>query len=182
MDKRISFDKYFMIIAKIVSLRSTCSSRPTGSVIVKNNQIISTGYNGSLIGMDHCIDKGQDFCERRMLGVDDSSKSDFCVSSHSETNAISFALRNGIILENSSIYCTLFPCITCFKLLYQSGIKKIYFELNYDSKNKKRDKYWKNFVNQSKIKIEQLIIENEELNFIYEKLFQNTSERKLESI
>jgi dCMP deaminase len=132
-----------MLLAKMVSVRSTCNSRKIGAVIVRNNRILATGYNGAVHGAPHCTDKGPDFCFRRTVGAHDGEKYNYCVSSHAEVNAVDQAARFGIPLEGASVYCTLEPCNWCFKQLIQAGVKEIYYERPYDSKNKEFDRHWR---------------------------------------
>lgn len=140
---RPSWHEYFMMLAKMVSVRSTCNSRKVGAVIVRNNRILATGYNGAVHGAPHCIDRGPDFCMRRSIGAHDADKYNYCISSHAEVNAIDQAARFGIPLEGAVLYCTLEPCNWCFKQLIQAGIREIYFEHIYESKNKEFDLYWR---------------------------------------
>ncbi len=140
---RPSWHEYFMMLAKLVSARSTCNSRKIGAVIVRDNRILTTGYNGAVHGAPHCIDKGPDFCLRRSIGAHDADKYNYCISSHAEVNAIDQAARFGISLEGAVLYCTLEPCNWCFKQLIQAGIREIYFEESYDSQNKQFDLYWR---------------------------------------
>jgi dCMP deaminase len=140
---RPDWHEYFILLAKLVSVRSTCNSRKTGAVIVRNNRILATGYNGAVHGAPHCIDRGPDFCLRRSIGAHDADKYNYCLSSHAEVNAIDQAARFGIPLEGAVLYCTLEPCNWCFKQLIQAGIQEIYFEEAYDSKNKEFDLYWR---------------------------------------
>lgn len=140
---RPSWHEYFLMLAKLVSVRSTCNSRKIGAVIVRNNRILATGYNGAVHGAPHCTDRGPDFCLRRSIGAHDADKYNYCLSSHAEVNAIDQAARFGISLEGAVLYCTLEPCNWCFKQLIQAGIKEIYFEEFYDSKNKEFDIYWR---------------------------------------
>lgn len=135
-----------MMLAKLVSVRSTCNSRKIGAIIVRNNRILATGYNGAVHGAPHCTDKGPDFCLRRAIGAHDADKYNYCISSHAEVNAIDQAARFGISLDGSSLYCTLEPCNWCFKQLIQAGIKDIYFEEYYDSRNKDFDMYWRSIM------------------------------------
>ncbi|MBU1240650.1 cytidine/deoxycytidylate deaminase family protein [Myxococcota bacterium] len=114
--KRQSWNEYFMNIARIVATRSTCNRKYVGAVIVKNNAILSTGYNGSMSGAPHCHDVG---C---ML------ENGHCVATiHAEQNAIIHAAKLGIPMEGSSIYVTASPCWLCFKMIVNSGIEKIYY-------------------------------------------------------
>jgi dCMP deaminase len=140
---RPSWHEYFMMLAKLVSVRSTCNSRKIGAIIVRSNRILATGYNGAVHGAPHCIDRGPDFCLRRSIGAHDADKYNYCLSSHAEVNAIDQAARFGTSLEGAVLYCTLEPCNWCFKQLIQAGIREIYFEEVYDSKNKDFDAYWR---------------------------------------
>lgn len=140
---RPSWHEYFLMLAKLVSARSTCNSRKTGAVIVRNNRILATGYNGAVHGAPHCTDRGPNFCLRRSIGAHDGDKYNYCLSSHAEVNAIDQAARFGISLENASLYCTLEPCNWCFKQLIQAGIREIYYEEAYESKNREFDLYWR---------------------------------------
>lgn len=140
---RPSWHEYFLMLAKLVSARSTCNSRKIGAIIVRNNRILATGYNGAVHGAPHCTDRGPDFCLRRSIGAHDGDKYNYCLSSHAEVNAIDQAARFGISLDNAVLYCTLEPCNWCFKQLIQAGIREIYFEEAYESKNKQFDLYWR---------------------------------------
>ena len=147
---RPSWHEYFMMLAKLVSVRSTCNSRKIGAVIVRNNRILATGYNGAVHGAPHCSDRGPDFCLRRSVGAHDAEKYNYCMSSHAEANAINQAARFGIPLENATLYCTLEPCNWCFKQLIQAGIREIYFEIAYDSPNKEFDAFWRQIMETQK--------------------------------
>ena len=140
---RPSWHEYFMLLAKLLSVRSTCNSRKVGAVIVRNNRVLATGYNGAVHGAPHCIDQGPEFCLRRRIGAHDADKYNYCISSHAEVNAVDQAARFGISLEGASLYCTLEPCNWCFKQLIQAGITKIYYEEPYQSRNKEFDLYWR---------------------------------------
>jgi len=141
---RPSWDQYFMIIAKIVALRSTCNSRPGGAVIVStDNRILATGYTASVAGVFQCSDKGPDYCYRRESGAGDIDKYNNCKSLHAEQNALIYAAKYGVSINGSRMYCTLQPCYICLKLIAGAGITKVFFELLYESSNKKRDNDWK---------------------------------------
>ncbi len=144
---RPSWDEYFMLIAKLVSTRSTCNSRPTGAVLVKERQILATGYNGSMPGAPHCSDEvlpdGSPYCHRRALQVPDADKYNFCRASHAEANAIAQAARHGVAIKGATLYVTLEPCYVCIKLLATAQISRIYYEVGYDSKDPERDRYWR---------------------------------------
>lgn len=113
---RVSWEQYFMNIAKQVASRSTCNRKFVGSVIVKDKTILSTGYNGSVRGRPHCDD------------VDHDMENDHCVATvHAEANAIIQAAKNGVCIDGAELYTTSSPCWNCFKLIANSGIKKIYY-------------------------------------------------------
>ena len=114
--KRVSWEKYFMNIATEVATRSTCDRKHVGAVIVRGKTILSTGYNGSIKGLNHCDDVGHDM------------DNDHCVRTiHAEANAIVQAAKHGINIDQSEIYVTASPCFDCFKLIANAGICKIYF-------------------------------------------------------
>lgn len=125
---RPEWDRYFMEIAELVSKRSTCLSRHVGAVIVKDRRILATGYNGSPKGLPHCLDIG---CLRRDLGIPSGQRLELCRGSHGEENAIVQAANYGTPLEGSEIYCTHQPCLTCTKMIINSGIKRVVFAGEY---------------------------------------------------
>lgn len=185
MSNRLSWDEYFMIIAKVVSIRSTCNSRHIGVVVVKDKHILATGYNGAMPGYEHCTDKtmsdGGVYCERRAQNVVDLDKYNFCIASHAESNAISQAANKGISLNGGVIYTTLFPCFNCFKMVVMSGIKKIIYEYEYESKNKKRDSFWEQQVKNTGIACEKLIIKSNTIEIVNGLLRTKSSNRLLEA-
>ena len=169
---RPSWHEYFMMVAKLVSVRSTCNSRKIGAVIVRNNRILATGYNGAVHGAPHCIDRGPDFCLRRSIGAHDAEKYNYCVSSHAEVNAVDQAARFGIPLEGARVYCTLEPCNWCFKQLIQAGIMEIFYEEAYESKNKEFDLYWRKIMESHEgIRIfQQISVSEEAINMVIDVL------------
>ncbi len=137
---RPTWDEYFMMMAKLVATRSTCLVFPVGAVIVKDRQIIATGYNGSPSGSIHCTAQG--FCYPGLSSCDASPVLP-SRSVHAEANAIAQAAKHGICCENASIYVTLEPCISCLKLIISTGIKEVFYEtvFNYGDKAMVRDLY-----------------------------------------
>ena len=114
--ERVSWETYFMNIAKEVATRSTCDRKYVGAVIVREKTILSTGYNGSIKGLPHC-----DEAEHEMVDG-------HCVrTTHAEANAIVQAAKNGVEINHSEIYVTASPCYNCFKLIANAGIKTIYY-------------------------------------------------------
>ena len=117
MTKRIDWSTYFMNIAKEVSTRSTCNRKHVGAVIVREKTILSTGYNGSIKGLQHCDEIGHEMVDGH------------CVrTTHAEANAIVQAAKNGVSINNAEMYVTASPCYNCFKLIANSGINTIYYD------------------------------------------------------
>ncbi|WP_405725474.1 deoxycytidylate deaminase [Anaerotignum sp.] len=129
MSDRVSWDEYFMQIADIVKTRSTCLRRQVGAVIVKENRIITTGYNGAPSGLKHCTEIGG--CERARLNIPSGQRHELCRALHAEQNAIIQAAKIGVSTEGATIYITLQPCVICAKMLVNAGIKRIVFKGEY---------------------------------------------------
>ncbi|MGD0339081.1 MAG: dCMP deaminase family protein [Bacteroidota bacterium] len=116
-EKRIGWHEYFMNIAEQVATRSTCDRKHVGAVIVRDKTILSTGYNGSLKGALHCEEAGHDM------------EGGHCIRTvHAESNAVAQAAKNGVAIDNSEIYVTASPCLTCFKLIANCGVKRVYYK------------------------------------------------------
>ncbi|MBT3477992.1 MAG: dCMP deaminase family protein [Candidatus Marinimicrobia bacterium] len=116
MSERVSWEQYFMNIAREVATRSTCDRKHVGAVITRGKTILATGYNGSIRGLAHCDEAGHEM------------ENTHCVRTiHAEANAIVQSARHGVRLEDSEIYVTASPCYDCFKLIANAGINKIYF-------------------------------------------------------
>ncbi len=113
---RVSWDEYFMNIARQVATRATCDRKHVGAVIVRDKTILSTGYNGSIRGLAHCNEVGH--------MIEDGH----CVRTvHAEANAICQAARNGVRIEGADIYTTASPCWNCFRLIANSSIQRVYY-------------------------------------------------------
>lgn len=113
---RPSWDDYFMAITRIIATRSTCDRLRAGAILVKNNRIISTGYNGSPPGLPHCDSDAGHLMEE-----------DHCVRTiHAEHNTIlQSAVIGGLRTEDSTLYTLYSPCIHCAKYIVAAGIKRI---------------------------------------------------------
>lgn len=136
MKKRVDWDEYFMNIAEQVASRSTCDRKNVGAVIVRDKMILSTGYNGSIRGAPHCDDAGHDM------------EHDHCVrTAHAEANSVAQAAKNGVNINNSEIFVTASPCLTCFKLVANSGIKTVHYKEFY------RDERITTYANQAGIRL-----------------------------
>ena len=127
-DPRPSWDEYFMEIAHVVAKRSNCSRRHVGAVIMKNNHILSAGYNGTPRGVKNCFEGG---CPRCAGKTPSGHGLDECLCVHAEQNAICQAALFGHALEGATIYVTLSPCLTCAKLIINSGIKEVIYDGDY---------------------------------------------------
>lgn len=116
MSGRVSWDQYFMNIAREVATRSTCDRKHVGAVIVRDRRILSTGYNGSIRGMPHCDEAGH------------MMENEHCVATiHAEANAIIMAARNGVQVEDAALYVTASPCWICFKMVANAGVRRVVY-------------------------------------------------------
>lgn len=113
---RDDWNIYFMRIAVQVATRATCDRKHVGAVIVKDKNILATGYNGSISGMPHCDEVGH------------MMENDHCVATiHAEANAILQAAKHGIAIDGAAIYVTASPCWNCFQLIANAGIRRIFY-------------------------------------------------------
>jgi len=117
-EERMQWHDYFMSTAVLASCRSPCKRLQVGSVIVKENRVISMGYNGYISGAQH-ISRVQDDHEQSIV--------------HSEINAITDCAKRGVSLDKSTIYITHYPCINCFRTIAACGIKQIYYLEDYNN-------------------------------------------------
>lgn len=129
MDKRITWDEYFMEMAVLTAKRSTCLRRKVGAVIVKDKHIIATGYNGAPRGIKHCDERGG--CMRQKMGVPSGERHELCMALHAEQNAIIQAATLGQSIEGATIYVTNQPCAICAKMIINAGIKRIVVKEGY---------------------------------------------------
>ena len=112
----MSWDEYFMNIARTVATRATCNRKLVGAVLVRDRIILATGYNGSIRGLPHCDEEGHLMEEGH------------CIRTvHAEANAIVQAARSGVGIEGADAYVTASPCWGCFRLLANVGVKRIVF-------------------------------------------------------
>ncbi len=119
--KRPSWDEYFLKIAMLVAERSTCRRHHVGAVIVKDKQILTTGYNGAAAGVKDCLELG---CLRDQNNIPSGERHEICRAIHAEQNAIIQAGLHGVNIEGATIYCTHPPCILCAKMLANARIKR----------------------------------------------------------
>ena len=126
--ERPSWDEYFMSIAKVVAMRSNCIKRKVAAIIVKDKRVISTGYNGTPRGARNCNEGG---CPRCNSMAESGTALDECLCCHGEENAITQAAYHGISLKGSTLYTTFSPCLLCTKMIINSGIKEVVYNLEY---------------------------------------------------
>lgn len=122
--KRPSWDEYFIDLARLVSSRSTCLRRQVGAVIVKDKNVLTTGYNGAPSGISHCCKNG---CLREKMAVPSGERHELCRGLHAEQNAIIQAAKHGVNIANGILYCTHVPCVICAKMLINAGLEKIVY-------------------------------------------------------
>jgi dCMP deaminase len=144
---RPSTDEYFLKIAAVVAERSTCLRHHVGAVMVRDKQILSTGYNGAPAGVTDCLTLG---CLRDQLNIPSGTRHETCRAVHAEQNAIIQAALHGVVLEGATIYCTHTPCILCAKMLTNAKIKR------YVSYGKYADEAFTPLFEQAGIAFEQL--------------------------
>jgi dCMP deaminase len=156
---RPTWDEYFLMMAKLASTRSTCLAFPVGAVIVKDRQLLATGYNGSPSGSSHCTSQGFCYPDLSSCNVSSSLPSR---SVHAESNAIAQAAKHGISTQSSSIYVTLEPCLSCLKLIISAGIKTVFYETPFNAGEKAivRDM----FVNDGLITLQQISLSESAAN------------------
>ena len=126
--ERPGWDEYFMEMAEVARKRSTCLRRAVGAIIVKDNRILATGYNGVPSGIEHCSVRG---CQREALHVPSGERHELCRGIHAEQNAIVQAAYLGVSIDNATLYCTNQPCILCAKMIINAGIKRIVIKEGY---------------------------------------------------
>lgn len=122
MITRPSWDEYFLELAGLIARRSTCLRRNVGAVLVKEERIIATGYNGAPRGLQHCLDAG---CLRQEKGIPSGQRYELCRGVHAEQNAIINAAFYGVSTRDAVLYCTNQPCIICARMIINAGIIKV---------------------------------------------------------
>ncbi len=120
-----SFDDIYMDLAENLAKRSHCVRAQVGAVLTKDTRIVSLGYNGPPAGTHNCdIEWPGEGCPR-------DSKGSCSLALHAEQNAILYASKNNVTIEGATLYVTLSPCISCARVIYTTGIKKVYFLHSY---------------------------------------------------
>ncbi|KPK71885.1 MAG: cytidine deaminase [Acidithiobacillales bacterium SM23_46] len=117
-----------MNVARVAASRSNCLSRHVGAVIVKDRQIVSTGYNGTPKGIKNCNEGG---CPRCWSMAESGTRLDECLCVHAEENAIVQAACNGISIQGATLYTTFCPCSYCAKSIINASIKRVVYREAY---------------------------------------------------
>jgi dCMP deaminase len=123
--KRPEFDEIFMTLALQLAERSHCVKRQVGAVLSKDTRIISIGYNGPPAGTHNCDEEWPE------QGCPRDSKGSCSLALHAEENAILYATKNGSSLEGTTLYTTLSPCLSCARLIFTSGVKRVFYKFSY---------------------------------------------------
>lgn len=140
MTERPTIDDVLMQIAHLWETRSTCSRNHVGALIARDGRTIGTGYNGAPSGMEHCNHTGlrldgSVIMQRRVSPVpmlDQGPMDRGCrLAIHAEANAIAYAARHGVSLEDATIYSTLSPCYECSKLIIAAGLQRVVYNRSY---------------------------------------------------
>lgn len=126
MFERPDWDEYYMRIAMAVRARANCTGNRVGAILVQNDRIISTGYNGTPHNMVNCLDGGCARCAYRDQYTSGKDY-DLCICVHAEQNALLSAARFGIATEGALLYSTMRPCFGCAKEILQAKIRAVYY-------------------------------------------------------
>ena len=120
-----SFDDIYMDLASTLAKRSHCVKAQVGAVLTKDTRIVSLGYNGPPAGTHNCdLEWPKEGCPR-------DSKGSCSLALHAEQNAILYAAKNSMSMEGTTLYVTLSPCIACARVIFTTGIKKVFYKDSY---------------------------------------------------
>ncbi len=129
-----SFDDIYMELAGNLAKRSHCVKAQVGAVLTKDTRIVSLGYNGPPAGTHNCDEVWPE------TGCPRDSKGSCSLALHAEQNAILYASKNNVSIEGSTLYVTLSPCIACARVIFTTGIRRVYYLNSYaDFKGLKSD-------------------------------------------
>lgn len=120
-----SFDEIYMELAENLAKRSHCVKAQVGAVLTKDTRIVSLGYNGPPAGTHNCDEEWPNEGCRR------DSKGSCSLALHAEQNAILYASKNNVSIQGSTLYVTLSPCIACARVIFTTGIKKVFYLNSY---------------------------------------------------
>lgn len=139
-NQRVGEQEYYMRIAMAVRARANCLGNRVGAIIVRENRIIATGYNGTPSGMQNCLEGGCHRCSSRKeypAGVG----YDLCICVHAEQNALLSAARFGIPVQGGAMYTTLQPCFGCIKEMLQAKIDQVFYLHEWKPSERSKEEY-----------------------------------------
>jgi dCMP deaminase len=123
--RRPTFDEIYMELAERLAERSHCVKAQVGAVLTKDTRIVSLGYNGPPAGTHNCDE------EFPGVGCPRDSKGSCSLALHAEQNAILYATKNNVSMQDATLYVTLSPCIACARVIFTIGIKKVFYMNSY---------------------------------------------------
>lgn len=123
--KKPSFDEIYMELAEKLARRSHCVKAQVGAVLTKDTRIVSLGYNGPPAGTHNCDEEWPE------AGCARDSKGSCSLALHAEQNAILYATRNNVSMQDATLYVTLSPCIACARVIFTTGIKRVFYRDSY---------------------------------------------------
>ncbi len=126
---RPDWDHYFMNIARVAATRGNCLRRQVAAVIVLDQRIISTGYNGTPRGVRNCCEGG---CPRCASDTPSGGDLHECICSHAEENAITQAAYHGTSVHGGTLYSQLSPCLICAKMIINAGLHEVVYDDEYE--------------------------------------------------
>ncbi len=126
MDK---WDQRFMELTEEVGSWASCLRRKVGAIIVRDNRVMATGYNGAPAGIKSCIERGK--CLRIENNIPSGTRAELCYAAHAEQNAIIQAAKYGVKIDGATLYCTHQPCVICAKMIINAGIKRVVYQEGY---------------------------------------------------
>jgi dCMP deaminase len=126
---RPTWDDYFMQVTNAIAMRATCDRGRSGCTIVKDRQILASGYVGAPPGLPHCDEVGHLYI--KVVHTDGVEKQHCVRTVHAEQNAICQAAKRGVALDGATLYCRMTPCRTCAMLIISCGISRVVCERKY---------------------------------------------------
>ena len=123
------WDKRFMELTELVGTWASCYRRKVGAIIVKDQRVLTTGYNGAPAGISSCVERGE--CLREKMNIPSGTRAETCYAAHAEQNAIIQAARYGANIDGATLYCTHQPCVICAKMIINAGIKRVVYKEGY---------------------------------------------------
>ena len=145
--KKNKLKNYFLEVLKASEKNSTCQRLQVAALLIKNNRIVSTGWNGVPSGFKHC----NEVFNKKTITKEKHKNFSENYELHAEQNCIAFAAKYGITTEKTEMYVSVAPCVNCAKLIIAAGIKTVYYRDDYD-----REKKGINLLKKANIKIKKI--------------------------